>query len=176
MKMARNERTPAVKPRNSTMRRWAGLFAMLAAGAYGLSAAIASQDRQAVFTLGGKAYSIVLPEKVTIKNSAAPDEILIDDLSKSQRLQRSLVISLAPNEAGSAIDRVERLRGGNSLAYQIADDIGGGSGGSIAELKGRITVGDVQLFIECTDQHEWSRDPKWCVPLLDSLKPAPPPQ
>lgn len=160
-------------PRNSMMRRWRGLFAILAAGVYGLSAAIAVEGQPAVFTIGGKAYSIVLPEKATIKNSAVPDEILIDDLSKSQRLQRSLVISLEPNEAGSAIDRVERLRGGNSLAYQIADNIGGGSGGPIAELKGRITVGDIQLFIECTDQDEWSRDPKWCVPLLESLKVAP---
>jgi hypothetical protein len=155
------------------MRPWASHLALLAIAACGANVAIAAESQPAVFSIGGKTYSIALPEKAVIRNMAA-NGVSIDDLSKSQRLERSLIISLAPNEAGSAIDRVEKLRRGNILAYQTADDIGGGSGGPVAELIGRITVDDAQLFVTCTDQDEWSRDPKWCMPLLESLQRAPP--
>jgi hypothetical protein len=136
---------------------------------------MAAERPPATFSLGGQNYTMTVPTNAAVDQIPASDQVIIRDLTKSRRLERVLVISLQPNEAGSAIDRVTMLPGGQSLAYQLADDIGGGSGGPIAELKGRITVDGARLFITCTDQDEWSRDPEWCVPWLGSLKRTPAP-
>lgn len=154
------------------MQRWVRLSAIAMMGAWASRAALAAEGgKPASFTLDGRTYSLTMPEKAVV--DAAASQVTFRDLTKSQRLERSLIISLEPNEAGSAVDRMLPLAEGRTLAYQMTDNIDGGSGGPIAELKGRVAFGDIHLFVTCTDQDEWLRDAKWCVPLLESLKVAP---
>jgi hypothetical protein len=152
------------------MKRWMMGSMLVLMTAHGASIGLAEERQSASFTLDGKTYSLLLPKKAFIEPSVLPRQVTIRDLTKSQRLQRLLMISLEPNEAGSKIDQIRELPDGKTLAFQLADDIGGGSGGPIAELKGRVQIDGTQLFVECTDQNELSRDPEWCVPLLASLK------
>jgi hypothetical protein len=126
------------------------------------------------FTLGAVSFATRLPAKAALQVSADARSVIIRDLTKSTRLDRSLVLTLDARAA--RFDRTVRLRDGNSLAFRENDDTGGGSGGPTAELSGMMTLGNVPLFVTCTDQDEWSRDPRWCLPILEELRIAAPPR
>jgi hypothetical protein len=126
------------------------------------------------FALGAVTYATRVPAKAALQPSIDGRSVTIRDLSKSMRLDRALVLTL---DAGAArFDRIARLADGNSLAYREDDDTGGGSGGPTAELTGMMVLGNVPIFVTCTDQGELSRDPRWCLPILEELKIAPPPR
>jgi hypothetical protein len=138
------------------------------------AAADAPLTKPATFTLGAVSFATRLPAKAVLQASADARSVIIRDLSKSTRLDRSLVLTLDARAA--RFDRTVRLRDGNRLAFRENDDTGGGSGGPTAELSGMMALGNVPLFVTCTDQGEWSRDPRWCLPILEELKIAAPPR
>ena len=90
-------------------------------------------------------------------------------MTKGQRLQRSLTFSTDIREAKDGLHRNENLANGGRLDYSVEDDTGGGSGGPIAELAGRMTIGSHVVSVTCTDQDEWDRDPQWCVSYIKSI-------
>lgn len=126
------------------------------------------------FTLGATPFAIDLPERATIRNFGDPSSVTIYDLSRGNRLQRQIRITTKRREVG-VNDHTMALAGGR-FDYQIADDLGGGSGGPIGELTGRLAIGPRVLFVECTDQNELGDPhPDWCLPYLDRLEVVPAP-
>ena len=155
------------------MRSWQSVLFITAVLHSGFPAAADAPLTQPVmFTLGAVSYATRLPAKAVLQASADTRSVTIRDLSESMRLERTLVLTLDARAA--KFDRTVRLRDGNSLTFREDDDTGGGSGGPTAELSGMMTLGNVPLFVTCTDQGEWSRDPRWCLPILEELKIAAP--
>jgi hypothetical protein len=153
------------------VRYWSSVIFLAAAPA--LAASLLTQP--VTFMLGGVTYATHMPAKAVLQPPVTADRITIRDLSKSSRLERALILSLK-GAAAAQFDRTAGLQGGKTLAYREQDDTGGGSGGPVAELQGVLTMGEIRLFVTCTDQSEWSRDPGWCLPILDDLKIVAPPQ
>lgn len=121
------------------------------------------------FTLGATPFAIDLPERAEIQNFGDPSAVTIYDFTRGKRLQRQIRIATTPREP-SANDRTMALAGGR-LDYQVTDNIGGGSGGPIGELTGRLQLGSRILFVECTDQDGLGyTHPDWCLPYLDRLE------
>lgn len=58
------------------------------------------------------------------------------------------------------------------LEYRGGGHTGGGSGGPIAELTGRMEIGPLVLTVSCTDRGTgaWAREPDWCLPYPDRLE------
>jgi hypothetical protein len=157
------------------LERWASVFFVTALLHSGLPAAADAPLTQPVtFALGAVSYATRLPAEAVFQASPDRRSVTIRDLSKSMRLERSLVLTL--DASAAKFDRTVRLRDGNSLTFREDDDIGGGSGGPLARLAGMTTLGNVPLFVTCTDQDEWSRDPRWCLPILEELTAAAPRQ
>jgi len=83
---------------------------------------------RAIFTLGKTSLAIMLRKGAQISKSASsPHEIMIRDVSKNKRLERSLVIAAAPKEFRANYDRQLTLANGGHLEFQLKDDGGGGS-------------------------------------------------
>ena len=87
---------------------------------------------------------------------------------------RLLELAAAQSEIGVRCDRTLSLASGSVLRYSVTDNVGGGSGGPIAELSGRPEIGGRVLAVTCTDQDELSRMPDRCVPYLHHRKIADP--
>jgi len=62
------------------------------------------------------------------------------------------------------------LTNGARVRYTIDHDIGGGSGGTEGELKGRLDVDGTALALTCRDQGELGNNPSWCLQYLGYLK------
>ena len=121
------------------------------------------------FTLGATPFAIDLPQRAEIRNFGDPSSVTIYDFTRGNRLQRQIRIATKQHEL-SANDRTMALARGR-LDYQVTDNIGGGSGGPIGELTGRLTIGPRVLFVECTDQDGLGyTHPDWCLPYLDRLE------
>ncbi len=126
---------------------------------------------RSAFTLEGTRYRILLPQRATVvPPSGQVDRVTIRDASKSQRLERLLILGGPRSEAQSGDTRMVRLASGGVLRYRINDNVGGGSGGPIAELSGELQIGARTLAVTCTDQGELVREPDWCVPYLHHLE------
>ena len=127
--------------------------------------------QHSAFTLEGARYRILLPQRATVvPPSGQVDRVTIRDASKSQRLER-LVILGGPRRGAQASDtRMVKLASGGVLRYRMSDHVGGGSGGTIAELTGELQIGTRTLTVTCTDQGELFREPDWCVPYLHHLE------
>ena len=121
------------------------------------------------FTLGGASLAIFLPEAAVVHNLTGRDKIYID-LTKGKRLERWLILQTAPHGPGANYDKTMILTNGGHLEYRTEDNTGGGSGGPVAELRGRMEVGSLILAVTCTDQDEGSREPDWCLPYLSGLE------
>jgi hypothetical protein len=63
------------------------------------------------------------------------------------------------------------LSNGIRIRYAVDADIGGGSGGTEAELRGELQLGAETLVLTCRDQGE-RPDPEWCIAYLGHLKSA----
>ena len=72
--------------------------------------------------------------------------------------------------AAHTYGRRQKLANGALLRYSIESDLGGGSGGSEAELAGRLNLSGRVLAIVCRHQSEWNPDPSWCINYLGYLK------
>jgi len=121
------------------------------------------------FTLGATLFAIDLPEKAEIRDFGDPSAVTVYDFTRGERLQRQIRIATAGRES-SVNDRTMPLAGGR-LDYQVTDNIGGGSGGPIGELTGRLQLGSRILLVECTDQDGLGyTHPDWCLPYLDRLE------
>lgn len=121
------------------------------------------------FTLGATLFAIDLPQAAEIRDFGDPSAVTIYDFTRGQRLQRQIRIATTRRES-SANDRTMALAGGR-LDYQVTDNIGGGSGGPIGELTGRLQLGSRVLFVECTDQDGLGyTHPDWCLRYLDRLE------
>ena len=122
------------------------------------------------FILGGKSFAIFLPEASVVDDSSSPGKVYIDP-RKSTRLERVLILAIAPPGPGASYDQKFKLTKGGNLKYRTVDNTGGGSGGPIAQLTGQMEIGLLVLSVECTDQNELlSREPNWCLPYLDRLE------
>ena len=127
--------------------------------------------QRAAFTLEGARYRILLPQRATVvPPSGQVDRVTIRDASKSQRLERLLILGGPRSGAQSGDTRMVKLASGGVLRYRINDNVGGGSGGPIAELSGELQIGARTLAVTCTDQDELFREPDWCVPYLHHLE------
>jgi Tse3 toxin immunity protein Tsi3 len=109
----------------------------------------------------------VLPKPARVRNS--DNEINID-LTKGQRLQRNLIFTTAPVQPDVGNRRRGVLANTGILEYAIEDNTGGGSGGPIAGLTGRIQIGSNAFTVKCTDQEEISREADWCLSYLNRLE------
>lgn len=159
------------------MRALCGVILLgLAAGAawaQGPPAADPAGLQSAVFALEGVGYRILLPQRASlVPPSGQVKSATIRDATKSQRLERLLILGGARDGAKSRPMRTVRLKGGGVLRYGIEDNVGGGSGGPIGELTGEIEIGSRTLAVTCTDQGELAREPDWCVAYLHHLRMA----
>jgi hypothetical protein len=124
-----------------------------------------------IFTLGATSFAIDLPEASEIRDFGDPSDVTIYDFTRGKRLQRQIRIATASREPGANYDRQMAIAGSGHLEYQVTDNIGGGSGGPIGELTGRLKIGSRVLFIECTDQDGLGyTHPDWCLRYLDRLE------
>jgi hypothetical protein len=121
------------------------------------------------FKLGETSFAIFLPTDAVVRTSAGEQKITID-LTKGRRLERFLILAIIPHEPGMIYDRTAVTATGGRLVFQVKDNTGGGSGGPVAELTGRMDIGSIALSVTCTDQDEWSRKPDWCLPYLNRLE------
>jgi hypothetical protein len=150
----------------------AAALALLAAAwchAQGPPAAEQAGLQRADFTLDGVGYRILLPPRARVGPPGASG-ISIRDETKSQRLERMLILDVGPHGQATASRRTITFRSGATLSYSVDDNVGGGSGGPVAELTGEITVGGRRLAVTCTDQNEHRREPDWCVAYLHHLE------
>jgi hypothetical protein len=111
----------------------------------------------------------MLPETATVRMLPGSQQATID-LTKGQRLERFLRLEMTNAVRSLSFDHVAQMHNGGRLSYSIDDDTGGGSGGPIAALTGRLEIGPLAIAITCTDQDELYRHPDWCLPYLDRLE------
>lgn len=124
--------------------------------------------------LDGVTLALLLPEANAARVSVHGGRIIVD-FAKNMRLQRLLILKRGSPPAGGPLGPKRDLVSGGRFSYRLEDDTGGGSGGPIAELNGILEIGSVELAVTCTDQSEWSRDPEWCLPVLNRLQLVNPP-
>src|SRR6185503_14950555 len=102
------------------------------------------------FTLADSSCHIMMPQGSKLRHAPGCVQIWHP---QSTRLVKFLQLcaqgapAAAPNEA--------ILRNGARIAYSLDYDIGGGSGGSEAELKGSLELNGRMLALTCRDQGEW---------------------
>ena len=121
------------------------------------------------FRLDGTSFAIFLPEAARASNSASGNEVRFD-LTKGKRLERLLILAMTSPAIEAGDHPKVMLANGARLEYQVKDDTGGGSGGPVAELIGRMNIGPLVLSVRCTDQEKWGRAPAWCLPYLGRLE------
>jgi hypothetical protein len=121
------------------------------------------------FVLDGVALAVSLPAANAAKASVHGRRIIID-FARNMRLQRMMTLSVDGLPAEGPVGPRRALPGGRWFSYRIEDDIGGGSGGPIAQLSGILELGSIEITVTCTDQHEWSRDPEWCLPYVSHVE------
>jgi hypothetical protein len=122
------------------------------------------------FTLGTTSFEIFLPAAAEIRDLAEPSTVAIYDFTRGQRLQRQIRIAARSTEPRPPYNLRMSLSSGGHLDYQVTDNIGGGSGGPIGELTGRLQIGSRILFVECTDQDGLGyTHPDWCLRYLERL-------
>ena len=121
-----------------------------------------------LFTLDGSSFAITLPAAASI--SEPNDREIAFNLTKGGRLQRTLEFTSVVMQAEGSLKATVVLANGGRFTYDVKDDVGGGSGGPIAELAGRLELGLLAISVTCTDQGEWGREPEWCVPFLGQLE------
>ena len=145
-----------------------GIAVALLAGADSARAAPAGPKalRRTTFTLDGMSFAMPVPDRGNVRVSADTFTIFV-----GTRLQR--LITLEKSKAGSRRHYRQKtvLANGLRLEYSIDDNVGGGSGGTIAELKGRLEINGHVLSVLCTDQSEFSApQADWCLSYLGQLE------
>jgi hypothetical protein len=123
------------------------------------------------FTLADVRYQILVPQDAPVlmpSGQIRHIEIRYPRLTRTVRLFR-LSADLAERQETFA--HASTLSNGAVLKYSIDRNIGGGSGGTEGELKGRLELGVRVLAVLCHDQDEWGYPrPEWCVPYLHHLR------
>ena len=125
--------------------------------------------KRLTFRLDGTSFAIFLPEAAIASNSASGQEVRFD-LTKGKRLERLLILAKTSTTIDAGDHPKVTLANGARLEYQVKDDTGGGSGGPVAALIGRMNIGLLVLSVRCTDQEKWGREPDWCLPYLGRLE------
>lgn len=150
------------------------LIACLGIAPIDCHAAFAQQDAsdtllaRKIFKLDGEYFEISLPKSARYATASISVNRVAFSLTKGNRLERSLHLATA-DEPGAEFTHRLQMTSGSLLEYQMKDNTGGGSGGPIAELTGRMKVGTHYLSVLCTDHDELDREPGWCLPYLNGL-------
>jgi hypothetical protein len=158
----------------SARARAAGRPATLTLFAAALLAIVASRSpaqapAATTFTVEGATFSIGLPPGARLQPLASGQVGITVDLARGRRLQRTLELTARGQRGQDSFDRTYALVAGGRLDYRIEDNTGGGSGGPIAELSGRLRIADRELRLVCTEQDEIARRFDWCLAAISSL-------
>jgi hypothetical protein len=121
------------------------------------------------FMLGGTSFAIFLPSAAVLEDSTVPRRIYID-FRKNTRDQRTIIFTAASRNSDALYDQKARLMNGGQLQYRTDPNTGGGSSGAIAELSGRLEIGGLVIWVECTDQDKYYPKTEWCLPYLNRLE------
>ena len=92
------------------------------------------------------------------------------NIAKGGRLQRTVEFAAVEQRVDGPRTPTVVLRNGGRFTYVVEENTGGGSGGPIAELTGRLELGLLTISVTCTAQNRGGREPAWCVPYLGNLE------
>ncbi len=121
------------------------------------------------FDIAGFGYAMQVPKDSGVERSANGDTVTIVPKPGSRLvhvlwLSRHTAPTLEPPEVTTTFGS------GTRIEYSVDKDIGGGSGGTEAELYGELFFeGQSALLVGCRDQKEGTPDPEWCVAYLETL-------
>jgi hypothetical protein len=134
------------------------------------------------FKIGGVQYALSLPERAAMRDVR---DGVVFYASRTQRLQRTMTITAASGRPNHNFDRTHlvrdehgrpiRDRADRNVRYRHLGNVGAGSGGAIEDIAGRIQIGEIILFFECSDQNEATIHAEWCLDYIDSLDVIAPP-
>lgn len=120
------------------------------------------------FTLEDVRYRISMPRRSRLSDVNKAGCLKIWH-PRASRLMKFLELCSASGSIPTTFPRATTLTNGVRVSYTIDRDVGGGSGGTEGELKGRIELNGKLFALTCRDQGEWGNDPGWCLHYLGSL-------
>lgn len=121
------------------------------------------------FEIGGTSYAMLIPKGSAVRGEPASGSIAVVPVPHG-RLVKFFTVQPPGRSKLPPANRASRLENASRIAYVQNNDIGGGSGGTEAELIGELTLADgLQLHVTCHDQSEWSPNPAWCLKHLGTI-------
>jgi len=121
------------------------------------------------FALEEVHYQILVPRHSRLDQTNEPGCIKIWH-PRSTRSMTFLELCSASGTIPSAYGSRATLTNGAAVRYDIDRNIGGGSGGTEGELKGRLDLDGKVFVLTCRDQGEWGNAPDWCLHYLRYLE------
>lgn len=119
--------------------------------------------------IGGKSYAMLIPKGSVVKAESTSGLVAAVPVPNG-RLVRFFSLRPSGQSKLPPANRTSRLENASRIAYVQNNDVGGGSGGTEAELVGELTLTDgLQLHVTCHDQSEWSPNPAWCLKHLGTI-------
>lgn len=128
----------------------------------------ASLERFA-FVLGGGRHAIMMPKHARLGRNAPPNCVRLWH-PRANRLMIFLELCAGSRTAPGKFTREKEFTNGAQLRYAIDESVGGGSGGTEAELVGELNLNGELFSVICRDQNEWGADPTWCLSYLPYLE------
>jgi hypothetical protein len=122
-----------------------------------------------VFALGEVRYRIAMPTHSALASMSRPGCAMIWYLA-GVRAMKFLELCTSAGDIATSLPRRAKLPNGARVDYSADYDIGGGSGGTEGELKGRLALDGKVLALTCHDQSEWGPRPEWCLSYLGGLQ------
>jgi Tse3 toxin immunity protein Tsi3 len=121
------------------------------------------------FDLADVHYRVSVPKWSRLGHINRPGCIKIWHL-RATRLMTFLELCSALGDMPSTFTKQATLTNGAHVRYTVDHDIGGGSGGTEGELKGRLDLDGRVLVLTCRDQGEGGNSPDWCLQYLGYLE------
>lgn len=128
-----------------------------------------SELQRVDFAIDSVSYQIMVPMAARLDGNARPGCVMVWH-PRSNRQMTFMELCSSSLPAAHTYARQLKLTNGAILHYSIESGLGGGSGGSEAELAGQLDLNGRVLAIVCRHQSEWNPDPSWCINYLGYLK------